>query len=66
MGRAAENEANDTMDDNFHGGEHIVSNLEDGDVGVVKTSLSDEIKKAVAIAEQQIIYEEINVPESLQ
>ena len=66
LGRAAENEANDTMDDNFHGGEHIVSNLEDGDVGVVKTSLSDEIKKAVAIAEQQIIYEEINVPESLQ
>lgn len=66
LGRAAENEANDTMNRNFHGGEHIISNLEVGGVGIVKENLSDEIKKVAEIAEQQIISGEIEVPETLK
>jgi basic membrane protein A len=65
LGRAAENEANDVMDDNFHGGEHIVSNLENGGVGIVKTNLPDEIIEAVETAEEQIISGEIEVPEAV-
>lgn len=66
LGRAAENEANDTMNGNFHGGEHIISNLEVGGVGIVKENLSDEIKEVAEIAEQQIISGEIEVPETLK
>jgi basic membrane protein A len=64
LGRAAENEANDTMDGNFHGGEHIVSDLESGGVGIVKTNLPDDISAAIETAEDQIISGEIEVPEA--
>lgn len=63
LGRAIENETNDTMNDEFHGGEHIISNLEDGGVGIVKTHLSDAAKEAVEKAEKEIISGEIEVSE---
>lgn len=65
LGRAVENETNDAMNGEFHGGEHIISNLEDGGVGIVKHNLSDEAKEAVEKAEEAIITGEIQVPETL-
>jgi basic membrane protein A len=65
LGRAAENEANDTMADEFHGGQQITSNLDSGGVGIVQTRLSDEIKHAVEEAEEQIIAGEITVPATI-
>lgn len=65
LGRAAENEANDTMNDNFHGGEAIVSDLASGGVGIVKTALTDEIQAAIEEAEEQIIAGKIVVPETV-
>lgn len=66
LGRAAENEANDTMDENFHGGELILSDLQSGGVGIVKTQLTIEITEAVERAEQAIITGEIKVPETVE
>ena len=66
LGRAAENEANDTMDENFHGGELIISDLQSGGVGIVKTQLTAEITEAVEKAEQAIIAGEIKVPETIE
>jgi len=64
LGRAIENETNDTMNGNFHGGEQIVSNLEDGGVGIVETNLSEDIKEAIQTAKEKIIAGEIEVPET--
>lgn len=66
LGRAVENESNDAMNGEFHGGEHITSSLKDGGVGIVKTHLSDEVKAAVEEAEEKIISGEVEVPETLE
>ncbi len=66
LGRAAENEANDTMNNEFHGGELIVSDLASGGVGIVKTHLAEDVKAAIEEAEQQIIAGEIEVPETIE
>lgn len=63
LGRAVKNESNDAMNGEFHGGEHIISNLEDGGVGVVKTNLADDVKETIETAEAEIISGEIDVPE---
>ena len=63
IGRAIENESNDAMNDNFHGGEHIISNLESGGVGIVEAGLLEDIKASVLEAKDKIISGEIEVPE---
>lgn len=64
LGRAIENESNDVMAGNFHGGEHIISNLESGGVGIVESRLPEAVKEAVLAAKEQIISGEIEVPEA--
>lgn len=64
LGRAIENESNDVMAGNFHGGEHIISNLESGGVGIVESRLPEAVKEAVSAAKEQIISGEIEVPET--
>lgn len=64
LGRAIENESNDVMAGNFHGGEHIISNLESGGVGIVESRLPEAVKEAVSVAKEQIISGEIEVPET--
>lgn len=64
LGRAIENESNDVMAGNFHGGEHIISNLESGGVGIVESRLPEAVKEAVLAAKEQIISGEIEVPET--
>jgi len=66
LGRAVENETNDTMNGEFHGGEHVTSNLADGGVGIVKTHLPAEVEEAVLAAEESIIAGDIEVPETLE
>lgn len=63
LGRAIENESNDAMNDNFHGGEHIISNLESGGVGIVESGLPEDMKASVLEAKDKIISGEIEVPE---
>ena len=63
LGRAIENESNEAMNGNFHGGEHIISNLESGGVGIVETNLPVDVKTAVLKAKDKIISGEIEVPE---
>lgn len=63
LGRAIENESNSVLNGEFHGGEHIISNLESGGVGVVEDALSEDIKQAVQQAKEQIISGEMEVPE---
>ncbi len=63
LGRAIENESNDAMNDNFHGGEHIISNLESGGVGIVEAGLPEDVKTSVLEAKDKIISGEIEVPE---
>lgn len=63
LGRAIDNESNDAMDGDFHGDEHIISNLESGGIGIVEESLPDDVKKAVVEAKDKIIAGEIKVPE---
>lgn len=66
LGRAAENEANDAMDGKFHGGQHIVSDLKVGGVGIVKRDLPEEILEVIEEVEDKIISGEIQVPEILE
>lgn len=66
LGRAAKNETNDAMNDEFHGGESITSNLASGGVGIVKKGLSDEIMEAVEEAEEGIVSGEIEVPDTVE
>lgn len=54
------------MDENFHGGELILSDLQSGGVGIVKTQLTAEVTEAVERAEQAIITGEIKVPETVE
>lgn len=63
LGRAIENESNDAMNGNFHGGEHIISNLESGGVGIVEEGLPKDVKASVIDAKDKIIAGEIAVPE---
>lgn len=66
LGRAAENEANDAMNGEFHGGQHIISDLKVGGVGIVKRNLPEEILEVIEEAEDKIISGEIEVPEILE
>lgn len=66
LGRAAENEANDAMNGEFHGGQHIISDLKVGGVGIVKRDLPEEILEVIEEAEDKIISGEIEVPEILE
>lgn len=66
LGRAIENETNDAMSGDFHGNEHIISNLENGGVGIVETNLPEEAKEMVQSAKEKIISGEIEVPEQLE
>ncbi|AMB98683.1 hypothetical protein AWM75_01150 [Aerococcus urinaehominis] len=64
LGKAIEDETNAAMKDEYHGGQHIVSNLENGGVGIVKDYLPAEVLTAVEKAEQDILSGAIKIPES--
>lgn len=63
VGAAVQDISNRAKEDKFPGGEHLVYGLKDGGVDLTAGFLSDNTKKAVDEAKQEIIDGKVEVPE---
>lgn len=64
VGAAVQDISNRAMEDDFPGGESLVYGLKDGGVDLTDGHLSDDAKKAIETAKQNVIDEKVEVPET--